>query len=165
MMKLRNDHMTRLQPTPEITRHVRDIAELEVENARLTAEAAAMRKSLEGVTRLIVAAIGLVGHDVRIGLLMAQESISAALATDSGSALLAEMEALRARIAELEAALEPFAEFNAAMDRNPIRGLDPEEIYSIHGGWPCAKDGGATLRRSWLRNAAAALERKAGGKP
>lgn len=63
------------------------------------------------------------------------------------------------RLEKCEAALKPFREFLDAMEAMPIRGLDPEEIYAIHGGDDCPPYG-KTLRRSWLVAARAALEDK-----
>ena len=45
-----------------------------------------------------------------------------------------ENERLKAENAILREALKPFAEFQRAFDEKPISNLDPEEIYSIHGG-------------------------------
>ncbi len=68
---------------------------------------------------------------------------------------------LRARITELEVALCPFVEFLEAFERNPIASLDPDEVYSIHGGHgrPTCPEG-ASIRWDDLRAARAALHGK-----
>lgn len=57
---------------------------------------------------------------------------------------------------ELLAALQPFVNFLRVFEENPPRGLDPDEIYSIHGGEAC---GGASLKWEHLRAAREALRK------
>ncbi len=52
----------------------------------------------------------------------------------------------------LRKALQPFVDFLEAFERRPIRGLDPEFIYTIHGG-----EDSASLRWPDLKNARKAL--------
>lgn len=59
---------------------------------------------------------------------------------------------------EVAHAARPLAAFNAAMDRMPIRGLNQEDVYAIHGG-EHVKPHGATLKRADLRCVAEALAR------
>lgn len=72
---------------------------------------------------------------------------------------LAEVERQRDALVE---ALKPFARFADAFEAAPIRGLDPIEIYSIHGG-DCCEPFGCTLKWEHVVDARHAIA-VAGGK-
>jgi hypothetical protein len=74
-------------------------------------------------------------------------------AKDMGYAITAGLENEQ----RLEAALKPFADFADAFDAMPIKGLSPDEVYSIHGGEYC-KPHGATIGWPHLRAAQAAIK-------
>lgn len=61
------------------------------------------------------------------------------------------LDAAQAQCARAVEALKPFAGFWRAFQDKPIRGLDPEEIYSIHGGRYVS--GGTSLLWNDMENA------------
>lgn len=66
----------------------------------------------------------------------------------------------KAAYVQMQKALEPFAVFMDAFDKNPVRGLDPDEVYGIHGGGgrPNCPDG-ASIHWDDLRAARKALKK------
>jgi len=77
-------------------------------------------------------------------------------------AALKQVSKLEAERDELAQALKPFKDFLDVFEAKPINGLDPEEIYSIHGGENV--EGGASLKWVHLRAARAALAKHEGKK-
>lgn len=79
--------------------------------------------------------------------------------THDVSEAVSELFALEESHADMARALKPLADFVAALDAQPMRGID-DVLYSIHGG--ASNPGvGAEIRLSDLRRCVAAL-RKAG---
>lgn len=73
-----------------------------------------------------------------------------------------ELAKVQAQAGAMRKALEPFAAFAEAFDAKPIRGLDAEEIYGIHGGKYV--EGGTAIEWSHMRAAQAALQSDVGAK-